>query len=374
MPRRTLVVDLLGYTGTRGGTETYARELLPRVAELLEDTETIVITGRAGAEAVRAFAPGDVKVCRWVSSGKFSWALGTIFGSGRAASRLRADLLWCPANFGPIASTVPTIVTAHDAIYHQVRGTGLDRIVRCATAGLARKAARHATRVLTVSKASAADIERHLGVDPACVVVVPNGSPVPSTPPAAGARERLRIPSTRQVVFSIGNAMPHKNLSALVQAIATLPPAHRPLALIVGRGVPEALNPLVARLGVEADVVTHDWVDASTLDDLYAVADVYTCLSLREGFGLPVLEAMQRGIPVLANDIPVLREVGGGDARYADARDPAVFGEALSALLASSASLTDLSLRGAIRASRFSWDNAASQTAMALRACLSDRA
>lgn len=82
-------------------------------------------------------------------------------------------------------------------------------------------------------------------------------------------------------------------------------------------------------------MILPGWVSDTQLEALYAVASLYACPSLVEGFGLPVVDAMRRGVPVLANDIPVLREVGGDLAAYADATDPAAFGAAIETALAS---------------------------------------
>ncbi|WNM27643.1 glycosyltransferase family 1 protein [Demequina capsici] len=370
MPRRTLVVDLLGFTGTRGGTETYVKELLPRVASRLEGTEVVTLTGEAGVEAVRDLAPGALHVVPGVGAGRASWAWGTVARVPRAAARREADVLWCPANFGPVTGRTPTVVTVHDAIYHAVPGKGLARVTRTATAMLASLAARHATRVLTVSDAAARDIVTHLHVQPERITVVPNGSRPPATAAAPGGRERLGIPAGRRVVATIGNAMPHKNLASLVHAVGLLPADRRPAAVIVGSGVPEALAPLVATLGLHEDVILRDWVDAATLEDVFAVADVYACVSLLEGFGLPVLDAMHRGVAVLAHDIPVLREVGGDVAVFADARDPAAFGAALVTLLDDADRLAVLAARGPAHAEPYTWDKAADAVADVLATTL----
>ncbi|WP_062202233.1 glycosyltransferase family 4 protein [Demequina salsinemoris] len=371
MPRRKLVVDLLGFTGARGGTETHVRELLPRVSALLHDTEIITLTGRAGAAAVREFAPGELRVLRSVGPGKASWAWGALAAVPRIAARLDADLLWCPANFGPVSGRVPTVLSVHDAIYRSVPGTGIDRVTRRAIGALVAGAARRATTVLTVSEAARLDIEQHLGVERDRIVVVPNGASKPPATPTQGARERLGLPTGRPIVMSIGNPMPHKNLAGLVRAVAAVPPDTRPYAVIVGEGVPESLRLLVAELDVGSDVTLLGWVEGEVLEDVYAAADMYACVSLSEGFGLPVVDAMQRSVAVLANDIPVLREVGGDAAVYADARDPKAFARALVTLHDDPDELSNRRASGLRRARRFDWQTTSVGIANVLLSALS---
>ena len=118
-------------------------------------------------------------------------------------------------------------------------------------------------------------------------------------------------------------------------------------------------------------MVLPGWVSDAQLEALFQVADLYACPSLVEGFGLPVVDALRRAVPVLANDVPVLREVGGTAARYADATDATAFGAAIRAVLADP---PDAATREAARewASRFTWDDAADGVATVLDRALGE--
>ncbi len=134
------------------------------------------------------------------------------------------------------------------------------------------------------------------------------------------------------------------------------------MTVIAGSTLPDPLADDVARLGLERDVILPGWVSDEQLEALYQRADLYVCPSLAEGFGLPVVDALRRRVPVLAHDVPVLREVGGDAARYADARDADTFGAAITAALR--APVDDVARADAQRwASRFTWDAAAEATA-----------
>lgn len=363
---RRLLVDLLGFTGRRGGTETYARELLARLPHELPDVEWIALVNRHGAEAVRSFFPGKVVPVRWVGADRVSWALGTILSVGPAARRVGADLVWCPANFGPITRRPDRLVTVHDAIYHTGAGSLIARVIHTVTSWLMTQSAQQASSVVTVSHAAAKAISEHMGVPPSSITVVPNGS-TPPTPPSGpwDAVESLGVRAGRRIVLSTGNRLPHKNFATLLRALAILPRHERPLTVVTGGGADDPLTSLRAELDLEKDVVLPGWVTSDELEALYAVADLYVCPSLEEGFGLPVVDALRRGVPVLANDIAVLREVGGDLAGYVDASQP----DELAAGLLAAIDLPVDDGRAARIAwgERFSWESSARALAVLFR-------
>lgn len=366
MADRRILVDLLGFTGSRGGTETYVRELLPRIADLLPGTRFAALTGRVGTDRVSAFFPGHVQTVPWVGADPATWALGAVAATDLLARRGRADLVWAPANFGPVFRGVPRVVTVHDAIYDEVPGGLAQRAQRAVTSTLMRRSARTADRVLTVSNAAADSIGRFLGVPAARISVVHNGSsePRPAADPA-GILSSFALPAGRPLVLSVGNRMPHKNFPGLLEALATIAPAARPVTVVAGSRLPDPLAGDVARLGLERDVILPGWVSDEQLEALYQAADLYVCPSLAEGFGLPVVDALRRRVPVLAHDVPVLREVGGDAAHYADATDAAIFGAALTAALRAPAD-DDARAEAQEWAARFTWDSAAEATAEVL--------
>jgi glycosyltransferase involved in cell wall biosynthesis len=139
---------------------------------------------------------------------------------------------------------------------------------------------------------------------------------------------------TGPVVVCVGAKRPHKNQAVLVQAMRQLPPDLR--LVLAGHAEPyeETLRAQARELGVAERVVFAGWVPDADLEGLWATARVAALPTLAEGFGLPLVEAMARGAPVAASDLPVLREVGGSWPTYFDPRDPSDAARAIKALLA----------------------------------------
>lgn len=358
MTRRTVLVDLLFFTGKKGGMESYVREVYSR---LRADDAELEYLGYASSELAAAGAPWFPG--RLVDSGlsgedRISWARGELFAVDRAARRLGAELVHAPANFGPARPRVPVILTVHDLLAFKH-----PRHVPGAYAGvlraMIRRAARVARRVLTVSEASGRDLVDLLGI-PADRITV---TPLAGSPPPASAAAAVRRPD---LLVSIGNRMPHKNFERLLEALALIPADERPELVITGSHGDDPLAPVVERLGLGGRVRLRDWIDSAELERLYAEATALVFPTLFEGFGLPTLEAMARGCPVICSDLPVMREVAGDAASYVDPSDARSIATAITAVLSDPAARSRMAAAGLERASRFSWERTAEATRDAL--------
>ena len=342
--------------GQTGGRETYARELVRGLAAERPDLELTLLVNRETAagdgfwrEAGRVIEVGSSGV------GRGSWALGELWRLPRAARGL--DLLHSVANFGPVGGGPPRVLTVHDVLWRRLPEV-VPTAMRIGTNVLVTGAARRAARVITVSRASAADIVRELSLPAERVEVVPNGV----TPAPAGPVEPADLgQGARPVALSVASDLPHKNLGALVDGLARLPPEERPLLVLAGHGTDTgARGARAASLGVTDDVRPLGAVGPERLEALYAAASVVVTATRFEGFGLPVLEAMARGVPVACSDLPVLREVAGNAATYLRPDDPDSVAAAIRTALADAERLR---AAGRERAARFSWAAAARATA-----------
>ena len=338
--------------GETGGTETYARRLVPR----LDGIELVAFVAAELADE----HPWEIETVRLpVSGGGRAWrslAQQTLLPA--AARRARVDVLHSLANTAPGVGGVARVVTIHDLIHRRfpethagVLGRGLDVLVRLAAA--------RATRIITLSQAARADIVEYLRVDPARIDVVPNGpgaDPVADPTPEAELRERLGL-GDAPIVLSVSAKRPHKNLARLIEAVARLEP--RPALVLPG--YPTAHEAELRRLA-GPEVRFLDWVSDEDLEGLYRAAACLAFPSLAEGFGLPVLEAMRRGLPVACSDASALPEVAGDAALYFDPLSVESIADALRRLLADVGLRADLARRGLEQAERFSWEAAAAAT------------
>jgi glycosyltransferase involved in cell wall biosynthesis len=291
-----------------------------------------------------------------------------------AARRARADVLFCPVNVRPVLSPCPTVVTIHDLIFLRYPEAfhPLKRMYLTAMTGWS---ARHATHVITVSDSTRQDVVELLGVRPERVTTVHNGVserfiPVPEQAKSAFlARQGVR----GRTVLYIGTLEPRKNLTTLLQSFATIAAKSdfEDVTLIIGGSKGWYYDEIFAtaeRLGLTASGRVR-FLGRVPDDDLplwYNVATVFAYPSLYEGFGLPALEAMACGTPVVASSTPALREVVDTAGITLDPGDMAAWAGALERLLAGGEEAERLKEAGLRRASEFTWERSAAETARVL--------
>lgn len=372
MPR--IGLDLLFLApGETGGMETYARELVPRLPAAMPEASFVAYVGRElGAEW--AASPWHERVEARVlpvrSTTRLSRSLAELTLLDRAARRDGVDLVHGLSAAIPLAPGLTTVVTVHDLIYSRYPETS-SRLLSTGQRLLTRAVARRANRIIAPSLATRDDLVSTLGVDGQRVDVVPEGSgrlPDPRPTPEAELRERLAIPEG-PIVLSVSARRPHKNLKRLIEAIARVEGA-----VLVLPGYPSPfdgeLAAYSAQLGVADRVVICGWVSDGDLESLYAAAALMAFPSLAEGFGLPVLEAMSRGVPVAAAGTTAIPEVAGDAALLFDPESPAAIEGAIRRLLDDPALRDRLAQAGPAQASKFSWEATAAGTAESYRRAL----
>ena len=166
------------------------------------------------------------------------------------------------------------------------------------------------------------------------------------------------------MLLTLSAMRPHKNLLALVGAFARIPSERRPVLVLPGYPTwhEAELRARAAQLGVLADVRFEGWLGEEEVEGLWGLADAFVYPSLYEGFGLPVLEAMARGVPVACADTSSLPEVAGDAALLFDPRSESAIAQAIERLLGDASLARDLRERGLARAREFSWERTARLT------------
>ena len=256
------------------------------------------------------------------------------------------------------------MVTILDVIYARVPEAHT-RAMRMGQRLVVPRAARGSDRVIAISRAAAADISELLGVDRDRIdVVYPGAKPPGPATPEGELRGRLGL-GADQIVLSASARRPHKNLPRLLAAFKELGPGETPLLVLPGYRTPfdDDITEQAERLGIAARVRLLDWVSDSDLEGLYAAAKCVVFPSLIEGFGMPVLEAMERGVPVACSSTSSLPEVGGDAVRYFDPLEVGDIASALTELLGDTDLREHLAAAGRRRAASFTWERAARETA-----------
>lgn len=247
--------------------------------------------------------------------------------------RARADCALFPYNLGAaLSGPARRFAIVHDCIIESDARFAPDArtraLYRLLTSAVVRR-----THVITPSHASARDVERyhHVTVPPGQVVswgIEDTFRRDPGVRPTAGGR-----PLPDRYLLHVGARRPHKNVGVLVETLALLGPEdHLVLVGSVDTRFPDPVPDLVERFGVGDRVVHLPFVSDDELAGLYAGAAAFVYPSLIEGVGLPLLEAMAAGTPVVASDIPVFREVGGDAALFVPPDRPRVWADTVAAL------------------------------------------
>jgi glycosyltransferase involved in cell wall biosynthesis len=379
----------------RRGFGRFARELLSALVARSDGFDYVLLLDREPAagelpDALLALERVDARPARRVTEAAVAGgrrSLRDLLAFTRAAARARADLVFVPAvySFFPLKPGTRAVVCFHDTIAEEhPRLVFPDRRSELFWRAKSWLAARQATRLMTVSEASRAALARRFRVPTESIDVVTEGADArfrPLSDRATLFRELARFGATGEPPYFlfVGGLAPHKNLRTLLAALRRL--LERRDARLLLAGDPQADGFLdegrELRASVEGDAKLHARVSFTGFvgdDDLVHLLNGARALvlpSLLEGFGLPALEAMQCGTPVLASSTGALPEVVGDAGLYFPPTDAEAMARAMERLLDEPQLRDELACRAVERAGRFSWargaELAAASFARALR-------
>ena len=357
------------------GIGTYVRNLVRQLARQANDDHYVLLCRPDDEAFVRELGPRFEPLVE--HAGHYS--IREQISVPMTLRRARIDLFHAPHYVVSPLTTQPTVVTIHDCIHLRFPQYLPNRAARLYAKTMMRMAARRARRVLTVSQASKEDILRYLHVPAEKVEVIYNAlderlAAPPTSEDIARVRERFQL--TSPFLLYSGNIKPHKNIDRLIEAFA----------ILHGRGVTNAkllilgdeiskypnLRRMVHRFQLHQHVRFLGFVPDATLAALYRLADLFVFPSLYEGFGLPPLEAMAAGTPVITSNVSSLPEVVGDAAILIDPTDAGAIADAMARVLGDAALRAELIRRGHERVKMFSWERSVARTREVYQAVLAE--
>jgi glycosyltransferase involved in cell wall biosynthesis len=341
------------------GIGTYIRNLLRQLARLDSQTEFVVLCRPEDRDALAALGENF----RPVPETSGSYSIAEQFKIPWALKREGVTLFHAPHYVLPPLVQCRSVVTIHDVIHLMFPQYLPNRVAFSYAKWSITQAAQRATRVMTVSESSKRDILRFVDTEPDKIDVIYNAyderfAMEPREEDVVRVRERYQL--TDEFVLYAGNVKPHKNLERLIDAFALVRKRgldHLKLVLI-GDEISKytALRRAVHQHQLHKYVRFLGYLPEETLAVMYRLAGVFVFPSLYEGFGLPPLEAMASGTPVVTSNVSSLPEVAGDAAVLVDPYDPQAIADGIYRVLADEKLRRDMVHKGIARAGQFSWE------------------
>ena len=373
-----------GCLPNRRGFGRFAREVVQALAEASSPHEFVVLVDRPSLdhvnipEGMETVAVEVREAPSRAASASGRRGVRDLLAMGRAASKSRLDLIYFPASYSffPVWNCGRVVVTMHDTlalahpelVFSSWKG-------RWAWSVKEHAAVRWADRVVTVSQAAKSDLAALFKLDPARISVVSEAAdtafqPKPNGPDSRAVLDRYGIDGSRRFLLYVGGLSPHKNLPRLIEAFAAGAPPDVNLILVGDlkdvflTHVP-ALKEAVAQCGLGGRVKFTGFVPDGDLAHVYSRAYALIQPSLMEGFGLPPVEAMACGTPVLSSRAGSLPEVVAEAGEFFDPLDVPGMARAIRSLLADPDRRDRLAASALARSRTFTW----AASAKSLLAC-----
>lgn len=360
--------------GKVGGSEIYVRNLVKWLPRAGRGNEFVVYANRESA-GVFEEVPGVVKVerCSVSASNRPARILYEQAVLPLLAAKDRLDALLSAGMTGPFVCPVPSFTMIYD-LQHVNQPQNFGRLYLLFLRSIIYMSAKRSDAVLTLSEKSKRDILKHYNMAPGRVDVTYLASDrasfsKKSAEETARVRKKYSLPAS--FVLYIASSLPHKNYERLLEAFKTVKGRHRDIRLVLigardyGHGV---IRSKIEELGLAEDVVFLGWLPFEDIPSIYSAASLFVFPSLHEGFGIPVLEAMACGVPVVCSRIEPLDEVAGSAARLVDPLDSSSIAQGMLDVLEGRELRERLVSDGLARSAVFSWEKTARDTLKAISA------
>jgi glycosyltransferase involved in cell wall biosynthesis len=364
-----------GSSYRRAGIHNYIYNTLSRLGEAAPGTRFTALTGPDAPDLPPSITQ---RRSRWNTARparRILWEQAALPGILR---RERPDLFHGMAFSLPFNWSGPSIVTLYDLSFRHFPER-LSRARRAYLNAITISAARRARRILTISESTRQDIHRMLGVPLDRIDVAYPGVDVAYRPlpddQVAAFRAGQGLPE--RFILHVGTLEPRKNLETLIRAYHAIKPFIEGVGLVFVGGAgwqTGSIFALIEQLGLREEVRLAGYVPLEDLPLWYNAATVFAYPSVYEGFGIPPVEAMRCGTPVIVSDAASLPEAVGDGGKLLPPLDVAAWGEGLKTLLANEAERTALAARGQDYAARFTWEETTSVTVAAYHKVLDEKA
>ena len=347
------------------GIGTYIRNLLRHLARIDRENEYVLLCHEPDMGVARTLGDNF----RTVLEPSANYSLNEQIHVPWVLMREKPDVFHAPHYVLPVAVRSRSVVTIHDCIRLMFPQYLPNRVAYAYARGAMWSAAKHSDRILTVSEASKRDILHFFNVPPDKISVVYNAIDEhfwvePSAEEIARVRDRFQL--EQRFVLYVGGIKPHKNLVRLIEAFAELRKGdlEELKLLIIGDEISKlpALRRAVHSHKLHKHVRFLGFLPDETLAALYRLAAVFVFPSLYEGFGLPPLEAMASGTPVVTSNVSSLPEVAGDAAVLVDPYDVGSIVDGMRRVLTDPHLATEMRRKGLVRARDFSWERSVART------------
>jgi glycosyltransferase involved in cell wall biosynthesis len=354
--------------GEVGGSETYLRNLVAHLGSMGRSNEYVIFTNRESAGTFVHPSSGFKEVhCPVRAAFRPARVLYEQLLLPLQVRQREIDVLHSPGYTAPFVSPCPSVVTIYDLNFlHHPEDFSQPSAMTLRV--LVPLAAKRCDLIITLSKKSRRDIVATLGVSGDQVRVTYPAASVALLEPGRSTIQdlRLRHSISERYILCVAASHPHKNLCTLVEAYQLLRTQHSSEHQLVIVGLKgrdhDRLLELVSELSLENEVVLTGWIPDEQLALLYDSADVFVFPSLYEGFGIPVLEAMLYGVPVVSSNVSFLCEATGDATIAVNPHDSTEMATAIGRVLKDMHLRASLVEKGYQHAQKFSWEETARQT------------
>ena len=352
------------------GMEIVTLELIKQLQKIDQENEYVIFVKEdVNKECVLPTGNFKIRI-----TPNYSYPLWEQFYLPRLAKKEGVDLLHCTSNTAPVVSSTPLLLTLHDIIYIEktsFAGTAYQNFGNLYRKFVVPRVIDQCRSIITVSAYEKAKIVERLSIEQDRVEVVYNAinksfKKISDESLLAATREKYKLPPRFMLHF--GNTAPKKNTLGVIEAFAKYCAENdRPLPLVITDCSPDYVEQLVDKVDkinssqVLSRLVVLDHIPFTELPSLYNCASLFLYPSLRESFGMPILEAMACGVPVITSDTSSMPEVSQGAAWLVNPEQPDELAKGIKRLLQDKDLRTTQINKGLARAAGFSWENTARQ-------------